>query len=234
MKLERAYLVLPFLSMIMLRSIFSLPSYRNLGRTIKHSAVAPRYYAPSKISMSHFRLYSSNENDLDPVIRAKDVQVPLDKYAFLTFAFCFLFLFSSAYLILYLCCNTRIEFSFARSSGPGGQNVNKLNTKAELRFHVQSASWLQPEVRLRLAQYQTNKVSKEGDLIISSQEHRTQSKNKDDCVEKLKIMIAEAMLTPKEREMWVGISERGKEQRKNDKRKRGDVKEGRKRIKDFD
>jgi protein subunit release factor B len=140
----------------------------------------------------------------------------------------------SIFIISFCLSFIRVEFSFARSSGPGGQNVNKLNTKAELRFHVQSATWLQPEVRQRLVQYQSNKVSKEGDLIISSQEHRTQSKNKDDCVEKLKIMIAEAMLTPKEREMWVGISEKGKLQRKNDKRKRGDVKEGRKRIKDFD
>ena len=66
----------------------------------------------------------------------------------------------------------RIEFNYARSSGPGGQNVNKLNTKAEIRFHVMSADWLNHDVKLRLLQYNTNKVSKEGELIISSQDHR--------------------------------------------------------------
>jgi protein subunit release factor B len=128
----------------------------------------------------------------------------------------------------------RIDFSFARSSGPGGQNVNKLNTKAEMRFHVPSASWLAPEVRQRLIEYNPNKINKEGELYIASQEHRTQSKNKDDCLSKLKELIAEAMLTPKEREMWVGISEKTKQKRKEEKRKRGEVKNNRKKFKDFD
>ena len=56
--------------------------------------------------------------------------------------------------------------------GPGGQNVNKLNTKAEARFNVDSAEWLPIEVRQRLKIYQENKISKEGDLIVASQEHR--------------------------------------------------------------
>lgn len=153
------------------------------------------------------RLRSSEAEDFDPVVKAKDVQIPLDK----------------------------VDFQFARSSGPGGQNVNKLNTKAEMRFHVMSADWLAPEVRQRLVQYQANKISKDGELIVSSQEHRTQSKNKDDCIEKLKVMVAEAMLTPKQREMWVGLGEKGKAMRKQEKRKRGDIKEGRrKNFKDFD
>jgi len=85
----------------------------------------------------------------------------------------------------------RVEFSYARSSGPGGQNVNKVNTKAEIRFHVMSADWIPHEVRQRLMQYQNNKVSKEGELIVTSQEHRTQAKNKEDCLEKLRFMLAE-------------------------------------------
>jgi peptidyl-tRNA hydrolase ICT1 len=66
----------------------------------------------------------------------------------------------------------RLEFSYARSSGPGGQNVNKLNTKAEVRFHVPSADWIAPEIRDRLMQYNSNKISLAGDLIVTSQEHR--------------------------------------------------------------
>ena len=152
--------------------------------------------------------YSSSSSAFSPStsipLRAKDIVVPMD----------------------------RIEFSFARSSGPGGQNVNKLNTKAEIRFHVKSADWLPTAVRERLLQYQSNKVSKEGELIITSQEHRTQAKNKDDCVDKLKDMLAEAYLEPKDRHMWEGISDKGKEQRRDEKRKRGAVKSTRKLSKD--
>ena len=126
----------------------------------------------------------------------------------------------------------RIDFSYARSSGPGGQNVNKLNTKAEIRFHVNSADWLPVAVRSRLQQYQSNKISKDGELIITSQEHRTQAKNKDDCLDKLKEMIAEAYVEPKDRQMWEGIGEKGKEQRREEKRKRGAVKSSRQPTRD--
>lgn len=85
----------------------------------------------------------------------------------------------------------KVEFSYARSSGPGGQNVNKLNTKAEIRFHVMSADWIPYDVRQRLVQYQSNKISNDGDLIVTSQEHRTQAKNKEDCINKLRLMLAE-------------------------------------------
>ena len=50
--------------------------------------------------------------------------------------------------------------------------MNKLNTKAEVRFHVESADWLDGDTRQRLLEYQSNKISKEGDLIVTSQEHR--------------------------------------------------------------
>jgi peptidyl-tRNA hydrolase ICT1 len=66
----------------------------------------------------------------------------------------------------------KIDFSYARSSGPGGQNVNKVNTKAEIRFNVASSDWIPDDVKRRLVEYQSNKISKEGDLIITSQEHR--------------------------------------------------------------
>ena len=128
----------------------------------------------------------------------------------------------------------KIEFSFARSSGPGGQNVNKLNTKAEIRFHIQSADWIPNEVKQRLIEYQGNKINKDGELLITSQEHRTQGKNKDDCISKLQYMLAEAYIEPKDRHMWEGISEKGKEIRRNEKKKRGEVKTQRRNSKSFD
>jgi peptidyl-tRNA hydrolase ICT1 len=128
----------------------------------------------------------------------------------------------------------KLDFAFARSSGPGGQNVNKLNTKAEVRFNVYAADWLPHEVRMRLAEQQSNKINNDGELVVTSQEHRTQSKNKDDSIEKLRVMIAEAYIEPKERTMWEGISEKGKVVRKQEKRKRGEVKQARSNNKRFD
>jgi len=128
----------------------------------------------------------------------------------------------------------KIDFSFARSSGPGGQNVNKLNTKAEIRFNIQLADWIPNEVKQRLIQYQNNKINKDGELLITSQEHRTQGKNKDDCISKLQYMLAEAYIEPKDRHMWEGISEKGKVIRREEKRKRGEVKTQRRNSKNFD
>lgn len=66
----------------------------------------------------------------------------------------------------------RVDFNFARSSGPGGQNVNKVNTKAELRLNVMEADWIEIDIRRRILEYQKNKISNEGILCLSSQEHR--------------------------------------------------------------
>ncbi len=111
----------------------------------------------------------------------------------------------------------KIEFKFARSSGPGGQNVNKLNTKAEVRFKVSSADWIPDETKERLIEYQASKINKNGELIIVCQEFRTQAKNKQECISKLKEIIADASIKPKDREMWTGIGEKGKKERRKTK-----------------
>lgn len=128
----------------------------------------------------------------------------------------------------------RMEFGFARSSGPGGQNVNKVNTKVEVRFVVDGADWLPLDVRGRLKEYEANKINTRGELVVSSQEHRTQSDNKKECISKLQEMIFEAYLEPKQREQWKGIAEKTKVIRKAEKRHRSDVKQFRGRSKDYD
>lgn len=143
---------------------------------------------------------SKEEKLLKKYPKAKDIKIPMD----------------------------RMEFGFSRSSGPGGQNVNKLNTKAELRFHVDSASWIPEDVRVRLQEIQGNKINNSGELLITSQEFRTQSKNKDDCVSKLQLMLEEAYIEPKDREMWTGISKKTKIERRDNKRHRASVKANRK------
>jgi peptidyl-tRNA hydrolase ICT1 len=66
----------------------------------------------------------------------------------------------------------KIELRYSRSSGPGGQNVNKLNTKVEIRFNVTQADWLPLEVRERIFEYNPTRINKEGEIIVTSQENR--------------------------------------------------------------
>lgn len=123
-----------------------------------------------------------------------------------------------------------LEFSFVRSSGAGGQNVNKVNSQVQLRLHVHEAYWIPHEVRQRLAQQQANRVSKEGVLTLAAQEHRTQIANRKAVLQKLHDMLLQAWPRPKERHMRKGISIKTKEQRKEFKRRRSDVKEGRRKV----
>ncbi|HVX64161.1 MAG TPA: alternative ribosome rescue aminoacyl-tRNA hydrolase ArfB [Pirellulales bacterium] len=88
------------------------------------------------------------------------------------------------------------EFTFARSSGPGGQNVNKVSSKALLRWPIQTSPSLPEAVRSRFLGKYGNRVTTDGDLLISSQRYRDQRRNVDDCLEKLRVMLAEAAAPP--------------------------------------
>ena len=90
---------------------------------------------------------------------------------------------------------SEFEFTFARSSGPGGQNVNKVNSKAVLRWRVVSSPSLPYGVHLRFLEKYASRLTGDGDVIITSQKYRDQLRNVDDCCEKLKEMIT-AVLTP--------------------------------------
>ncbi|XP_030390231.1 peptidyl-tRNA hydrolase ICT1, mitochondrial isoform X3 [Gopherus evgoodei] len=85
-----------------------------------------------------------------------------------------------------------LSISYCRSSGPGGQNVNKVNSKAEIRFHLASADWIAEDVRQKIAVMHKNKINKSGELIINSEVSRYQMKNLADCLEKIRNMIKEA------------------------------------------
>lgn len=93
----------------------------------------------------------------------------------------------------------KLQFQFTASSGPGGQNVNHVNTKAELRFKPSEAYWIPDEMRDRFISMNQHRMNKDGYLIITSQRERKQEQNVEDCVAKLKQYLNEASWIPKER-----------------------------------
>uniref|UniRef100_A0A2S2NTD0 Large ribosomal subunit protein mL62 n=1 Tax=Schizaphis graminum TaxID=13262 RepID=A0A2S2NTD0_SCHGA len=85
-----------------------------------------------------------------------------------------------------------LDITYSTSSGPGGQNVNKVNTKVDLRFKVESAKWLKEEVRQKLIDIHQNKLTKEGYLVIRSEKTRSQQLNLADAMERLRSLVWKA------------------------------------------
>ncbi|KAM4623632.1 large ribosomal subunit protein mL62 [Polymixia lowei] len=92
----------------------------------------------------------------------------------------------------------RLTISYSRSSGPGGQHVNKVNTKAEVRFHVQTADWIPEDVRQKVLEKNKNRINKAGELLVTSELSRNQQRNVGDCIQKISDIIAEASEKPYE------------------------------------
>jgi ribosome-associated protein len=89
-----------------------------------------------------------------------------------------------------------VSETFIRSSGPGGQNVNKLATAVQLRFDVRHSPSLPHEVRARLERLSGKRLTRDGVLVITAQRHRTQERNRNDALERLVELIRTAAVRP--------------------------------------
>ena len=92
-----------------------------------------------------------------------------------------------------------IKITASRSSGPGGQNVNKVNTKVEIRLNIAGSLILSDEEKLILLNKLANKINANAELIITSQSERTQLANKEAAIHKLNRMISNALKVKKKR-----------------------------------
>ncbi len=117
------------------------------------------------------------------------------------------------------------EFSFrySRSSGPGGQNVNKLNTKVQLRWNVLASEHLPDDVKERFHKKYSRRITGAGELVIFSQRFRDQGRNVGDALNKLREMILSVATAPKKRKPRK-VSRRAKQRRLDQKRRQSEKK----------
>lgn len=118
-----------------------------------------------------------------------------------------------------------VVFSFASSSGPGGQNVNKRATKAELRVRLDELPLTAAAAR-RLADLAGRRLTTTGELIITGDEHRSQERNREECLTRLREILVQAMTEPRIRRP-TKPSRGSKMRRLETKRRSGDIKKKR-------
>jgi len=121
---------------------------------------------------------------------------------------------------------SELHFSFVRSSGPGGQNVNKVNSKAQLRWSVTDSLSVPEDVRGRFKSRFARRINDRGEIVITSQRYRDQARNIGDCLTKLREMLA-AVAAPAKRRKKTRPPRAAAESRLRDKRAKAEKKRSR-------
>jgi ribosome-associated protein len=124
---------------------------------------------------------------------------------------------------------SELTFEFVRSPGAGGQNVNKVNSKARLYWNILASSSLPEDVRERFLARWASRINAAGEVVITSDRYRDQLKNKADTQEKLAAMIAAVAVPPTPRKK-TKPTRGAKERRLGDKKRRADTKAMRKKL----
>ncbi|HVV78316.1 MAG TPA: alternative ribosome rescue aminoacyl-tRNA hydrolase ArfB [Pseudolabrys sp.] len=122
--------------------------------------------------------------------------------------------------------DSEISESFVRASGPGGQNVNKVSSAVQLRFDARGSRSLPNDVAIRLMKLAGNRLTKDGVIVITAQEHRQQERNRAEARERLFDLIRQAAVRPTIRRK-TKVPKAQKKKRLEGKKHRGEIKRGR-------
>ena len=127
---------------------------------------------------------------------------------------------------------SEIEFSYSRSPGPGGQNVNKVNSKATLKWDITRSESVPESVRARFIELFGTRVNNEGHLVLYSSKYRDAPRNADDCIEKLSDMLRSAAVKPKRR-IPTRRTRASQRRRLDSKRQQSEKKQSRRESRDY-
>lgn len=125
-----------------------------------------------------------------------------------------------------------LEFEFARASGPGGQNVNRRETKVRVRWNIEKTQVLAEEQKEQLRQSSFVQLTIDGDIIVEAQEERIQERNREIAIQKLNKIVNRALEKDKKR-ISTKPSRSSKEKRLEEKKRKSQTKQSRQKIKYF-